>query len=66
MSPPISPPVARHLAILRKVAAAVSHSLDFEEVLEKSLAALTEVTGHELASFHLISPDGHSLILRGE
>ena len=66
MSLPISPPVARHLAILRKVAAAVSHSLDFEEVLEKSLAALTEVTGHELASFHLISPDGHSLILSGE
>ncbi len=59
-------PVGRHLAILRTVAAAVSHSLDFEEVLEKSLAALTDVTGHELASFHLISPDGHSLILRGE
>jgi two-component system NtrC family sensor kinase len=59
-------PVGRHLAILRTVAAAVSRSLDFEEVLEKSLAALTEVTGHELASFHLISPDGHSLILRGE
>ena len=66
MSEPVSPPVARHLAILRTVAAAVSRSLDFEEVLEKSLAALTEVTGHELASFHLISPDGHSLVLRGE
>ncbi|KRT72606.1 MAG: nitrogen specific signal transduction histidine kinase NtrB [Candidatus Rokubacteria bacterium CSP1-6] len=58
-------PVGRHLAILRTVAAAVSRSLDFEEVLEKSLAALTEVTGHELASFHLLTPDGHSLILRG-
>ncbi|MBI4591185.1 MAG: GAF domain-containing protein [Candidatus Rokubacteria bacterium] len=58
-------PVGRHLAILRAVAAAVSRSLDFEEVLEKSLAALTQVTGHELASFHLISPDGGSLILRG-
>ncbi|MEK7710167.1 MAG: GAF domain-containing protein, partial [candidate division NC10 bacterium] len=60
-----SAPVGRHLAILRTVAAAVSRSLDFEEVLEKSLAALTEVTGHELASFHLLTPDGHSLILRG-
>ncbi len=58
--------VGRHLAILRTVAAAVSRSLDFEEVLEKSLTALTEVTGHELASFHLLSPDGRSLILRGE
>ncbi len=58
-------PVGRHLAVLRTVAAAVSRSLDFEEVLEKSLAALTEVTGHELASFHLLSPDGHSLVLRG-
>ncbi|MBI2153751.1 MAG: GAF domain-containing protein [Candidatus Rokubacteria bacterium] len=57
--------VGRHLAILRTVAGAVSRSLDFEEVLEKSLAALTEVTGHELASFHLLSPDGRSLILRG-
>ncbi|MBI2553509.1 MAG: GAF domain-containing protein [Candidatus Rokubacteria bacterium] len=57
--------VGRHLAILRTVAGAVSRSLDFEEVLEKSLAALTEVTGHELASFHLLSPDGRSLIPRG-
>ncbi len=62
---PASAPVGRHLAILRTVAEAVSRSLDFEEVLEKSLAALTEVTGHELASFHLLTPDGHSLILRG-
>jgi len=59
-------PVGRHLAILRTVAEAVSRSLDFEEVLEKSLAALTEVTGHEIASFHLLSPDGHSLVLRGD
>jgi len=63
---PASAPVGRHLAILRTVAEAVSRSLDFEEVLEKSLAALTEVTGHEIASFHLLSPDGHSLILRGD
>ncbi len=63
---PASGPVGRHLAILRTVAEAVSRSLDFEEVLEKSLTALTEVTGHELASFHLLSPDGRSLILRGD
>ncbi len=63
---PASAPVGRHLAILRTVAEAVSRSLDFEEVLEKSLAALTEVTGHEIASFHLLSPDGHSLVLRGD
>jgi two-component system NtrC family sensor kinase len=65
-NPSTEGPVGRHLAILRTVAAAVSHSLDFEEVLEKSLAALTEVTGHELASFHLLSPDGRNLILRGD
>jgi len=64
-NPSTEGPVGRHLAILRTVAEAVSRSLDFEEVLEKSLAALTEVTGHELASFHLLTPDGHSLILRG-
>lgn len=63
---PVPPATPRHLSILRTVAAAVSRSLDFEEVLEKSLAALTEVTGHELASFHLLSADGRSLVLRGE
>ncbi len=65
-SSPPSPDVGRHLAVLRAVAAAVSRSLDLEEVLAKSVAALTEVTGHEIASLHLLSPDGRALILRGE
>jgi two-component system NtrC family sensor kinase len=55
----------RHLAIVRAVGEAVSRSLDFDDVLTKSLAALTQVTGHELASFHLLAPDGRSLVLRG-
>lgn len=56
----------RHLQILRAVTEAVSRSLDLNEVLQKSLAALTHVTGHEIASLHLISPDGQSLLLRGD
>lgn len=63
--PPASSPVARHVAVLRRVAVAVSRSLDLEEVVEKSLAALTEVTGHEIASLHLLSADGRTLFLRG-
>jgi signal transduction histidine kinase len=56
----------RHLQILREVSAAVSRSLNLNEVLEKSLTALTHVTGHEIASLHLISADGHTLLLRGD
>ncbi len=56
----------RHLQVLRAVTEAVSRSLDLNEVLQKSLAALTHVTGHEIASLHLISPDGQSLLLRGD
>src|SRR5712692_4574042 len=58
--------MVRHLQVLRAVTEAVSRSLDLHEVLEKSLAALTHVTGHEIASLHLISPDGQSLLLRGD
>ena len=47
-----------HLQILRAVAQAVNSSLDLDEVLDLSLRALTHVTGHELASLHLISGDG--------
>jgi signal transduction histidine kinase len=61
---PASP--IRHLQILREVSAAVSRSLNLNEVLEKSLTALTHVTGHEIASLHLISADGHTLLLRGD
>ena len=56
----------RHLQILRTVAAAVSRSLNLNDVIEKSVNALTHVTGHEIASLHLISADGQTLLLRGE
>ena len=56
----------RHLQVLRAVNEAVSRSLDLHEVLQRSLAALTHVTGHEISSLHLISPDGNSLLLRGD
>ena len=59
-------PSIRHLRVLRIVSEAVSQSLDLEEVLNRSLSALTHVTGHEIASLHLISPDGGKLLLRGE
>src|SRR5262245_185663 len=55
-----------HIQILRSVTAAVSRSLNLKEVLQKSLSALTRVTGHELASLHLISADGRELLLRGD
>jgi len=55
----------RHLDVLRTIAEAVS-SLDVDEVVETSLAALTHVTGHEISSLHLISPDGAQLLLRGD
>src|SRR3990172_5825843 len=48
----------RHLQVLRAVSEAVSRSLDLDEVVQRSLAALTHVTGHEIASLHLISADG--------
>ena len=49
----------RHLQVLRAVSEAVSRSLDLDEVVQRSLAALTNVTGHEIASLHLISADGN-------
>src|SRR6202171_2421273 len=56
----------RHLQVLRAVSEAVSRSLDLNEVVQRSLAALTHVTGHEIASLHLISADGNTLLLRGD
>src|SRR4029450_9299425 len=65
---PTAPPTAvvRHLRGRRIVSEAVSHSLDLEEVLDRSLDALTQVTGHEISSLHLVSPDGEQLLLRGD
>jgi C4-dicarboxylate-specific signal transduction histidine kinase len=59
-------PTMRHLQILRTVTAVVSRSLNLNEVLQKSVNALTHVTGHEIASLHLLSADGETLLLRGE
>src|SRR6266481_2953235 len=56
----------RHLEVLRAVTEAVSRSLDLNEVVQRSLSALTHVTGHEIASLHLISVDGNTLLLRGD
>ena len=56
----------RHLQVLREVSEAVSRSLDLNEIVQRSLAALTRVTGHEIASLHLISADGNNLLLRGD
>ena len=55
-----------HLKILHTVAETVSRSLDVDEVLKTALDALTHVTGHEISSLHLISPDGKSLYLKGD
>jgi signal transduction histidine kinase len=56
----------RHLEVLRAVTEAVSRSLDLNEVVQRSLSALTHVTGHEIASLHLISVDGNTMVLRGD
>ena len=56
----------RHLQVLRAVSEAVSRSLDLNDVVQRSLAALTHVTGHEIASLHLISADGNTMLLRGD
>jgi C4-dicarboxylate-specific signal transduction histidine kinase len=65
-APEGSAPLLRHLQVLRTVTEAVSRSLNLNEVLQKSVKALTDVTGHEIASLHLISADGQTLLLRGE
>jgi two-component system NtrC family sensor kinase len=58
--------VEPHLQILHTVAQAVSRTLDVDEVLKTAVDALTHVTGHEMSSLHLITPDGVHLQLRGE
>jgi two-component system NtrC family sensor kinase len=58
--------VEPHLRILHTVSEAVSRTLDVEEILRTALEALTHVTGHEIASLHLLSVDGVTLELRAE
>ncbi len=55
-----------HLKIVHTVAEAVSRTLDVEAILRTALEALTHVTGHEIASLHLLSADGVTLELRAE
>jgi C4-dicarboxylate-specific signal transduction histidine kinase len=58
--------VDTHLKILHTVAEAVSRTLDVDEVLRTALVALTNVTGHEISSLHVLTPDGNCLQLRGD
>jgi signal transduction histidine kinase/ActR/RegA family two-component response regulator len=61
------PPVAEpHARVLRSITQAFSGTLDLEETLRLALHALTHVTGHEVSSLHLLSPDRQTLHLRGE
>jgi signal transduction histidine kinase/ActR/RegA family two-component response regulator len=62
----MQPESSRHLAILHTVAAALSRSLDLEQIFEIALDALTHVTGHEISSLHLLTPDRQMLMLRGD
>ncbi len=64
--PLVRPAVQPHLEILHTVAATVSRTLDVDDVLRTAVEALTRVTGHEIASLHLLSEDGGTLHLRGE
>ena len=63
---PGPPRVESHLGILHRVAETVSRSLDVDDVLRTAVEALTQVTGHEIASLHLLSEDGTTLQLRGD
>ncbi len=55
-----------HLKILHTVSEAVSRTLDVEAILKTALEALTHVTGHEIASLHLVATDGVTLELRAD
>ena len=58
--------VEPHLRIVHVIGEAISASLDVDEVLRIALDALTQVTGHEISSLHLLSADGALLDLRGD
>ncbi len=58
--------VEPHARVLRSITQAFSATLDVDETLRLALHALTHVTGHEVSSLHLLSPDGQTLHLRGE
>jgi signal transduction histidine kinase len=58
--------VEPHVRILHRIGEAISATLDVDEVLRIALDALTHVTGHEISSLHLLSPDRSTLHLRGD
>jgi len=58
--------VEPYLKILHTVSETVSRTLDVEEILKTALEALTHVTGHEIASLHLVATDGVTLELRAD
>jgi len=58
--------VEPHLKILHTVAETVSRTLDVETILKTALEALTHVTGHEIASLHLLAADHTTLELRAD
>jgi signal transduction histidine kinase len=58
--------VEPYLKILHTVSDTVSRTLDVEEILKTALEALTHVTGHEIASLHLLAADGVTLELRAD
>jgi len=58
--------VEPHLRILHVIGEAIGASLDVDVVLRIALDALTQVTGHEISSLHLLSADGAALHLRGD
>ena len=64
-SPSIVPTRSRvsHVRILQTVAEVLTRSLDTRDLLPAALEALTRVTGHEISSLHLLSPDGLTLRL---
>jgi len=58
--------VEPHLKILHTVAETVSRTLDVEAISKTALEALTHVTGHEIASLHLVAGDRSTLELRAD
>lgn len=57
---------APHLAILHTIAEAGARNLDVGEMVAVALEALTDVTGHEMSTLHLLAADGQTLLLQGD
>jgi len=55
-----------HLAILRRLVTTSGLPSEVDAILERTLSALTGITGHEISSLHLVSADGRSLGLYGD